>query len=174
MVYCLMPLNHHQNHRWLLICEVLKRYPFESNFTAYAQANSLYDEFENYTFKIIPISPRGRWVTNQCVPMEPLCNFAGNFRRHLFNVREVGSAKHRWKLAMCKTWNLTIFWSRLLKCYHYIDVIMTTMTYQITSLTVVYSIVYSGADQRKHQSSASLAFVRGIHRDRWIPDTKGQ
>ena len=35
---------------------------------------------------------------------------------------------------------------------------------QITSLTIVYSIVYSDADQRKHQSSASLAFVRGIHR----------
>ena len=35
---------------------------------------------------------------------------------------------------------------------------------QITSLTVVYSTVYSGADQGKHQSSASLAFVRGIHR----------
>ena len=34
---------------------------------------------------------------------------------------------------------------------------------QITSLTIVYSTVYSGADQRKHQSSASLAFVRGIH-----------
>ena len=33
---------------------------------------------------------------------------------------------------------------------------------QITSLTIVYSIVYSGADQREHQSSASLAFVRGI------------
>ena len=45
---------------------------------------------------------------------------------------------------------------------------------QITSLTVVYSIVYSGADQRNHQRSASLAFVRGIHRDRWIPRTKGQ
>ena len=41
---------------------------------------------------------------------------------------------------------------------------MTTMTSQITRLTVVYSIVYSDADQRKHQSSASLAFVRGIHR----------
>ena len=36
---------------------------------------------------------------------------------------------------------------------------MTTMAYQITSLTVVYSTVYSDADQRKHQSSASLAFV---------------
>ena len=45
-----------------------------------------------------------------------------------------------------------------LKC-HYIDVIMTTMASQITILTVVYWIVYSGVDQRKHQSSASLAFV---------------
>ena len=35
---------------------------------------------------------------------------------------------------------------------------------QITSLTIVYSTVYSGADQRKHQSSASLAFVWVIHR----------
>ena len=41
---------------------------------------------------------------------------------------------------------------------------MTTIASQITSLTVVYSIVYSSADQRKHQSSASLAFVRAIHR----------
>ena len=47
---------------------------------------------------------------------------------------------------------------------HYDDVIMTTMASQITSLTVVNSTVYSDADQRKHQSSASLAFVWGIHR----------
>ena len=57
---------------------------------------------------------------------------------------------------------------------HYDDVIMTTIASQITSLTSVYSNVYSDADQRKHQSSASLAFVWGIHRDRWIPRTKGQ
>ena len=57
---------------------------------------------------------------------------------------------------------------------HYDDVIMTTMASQITSLAVVYSIVYSGIDLRKHQSSAWLAFVRGIHRDRWIPRTRGQ
>ena len=48
--------------------------------------------------------------------------------------------------------------------YHYDDVVMDAMAFQITSLTIVYSIVYSGTDQRKHQSSASLAFVRGIHR----------
>ena len=47
---------------------------------------------------------------------------------------------------------------------HYGDVIMDAIAYQITSLTIVYSTVYSDADQRKHQSSASLAFVRGIHR----------
>ena len=57
--------------------------------------------------------------------------------------------------------------TRLSQCHwsnHYGDVIMDTMASQITSLTVVYSIVYSDADQRKHQSSASLAFVWGIHR----------
>ena len=47
---------------------------------------------------------------------------------------------------------------------HYNDVIMSAMASQITSLTIVYSTFYSGADQRKHQSSASLAFVRTIHR----------
>ena len=47
---------------------------------------------------------------------------------------------------------------------HYSDVIMVPMASQITSLTIINPIVYSGADQRKHQSSASLAFVREIHR----------
>ena len=61
------------------------------------------------------------------------------------------------------------------KCInHYGDVLMGEIPSQITSLTIVYSTVYSDADQRKHQSSASLAFVCGIHRDRWIPRTKGQ
>ena len=46
---------------------------------------------------------------------------------------------------------------------HYNDVIMSAMVSQITSLMIIYSTVYSGTDQRKHQSSVSLAFVRGIH-----------
>ena len=41
---------------------------------------------------------------------------------------------------------------------------MGTVASQITSLTIVYSTVYSDADKRKHQSSVSLAFVRVIHR----------
>ena len=47
--------------------------------------------------------------------------------------------------------------------HHYSDVIMGAIASQITSLTVVYPTVYSNADIRKHQSSASLAFVLGIH-----------
>ena len=46
----------------------------------------------------------------------------------------------------------------------YDDVIMDTIASQITSLTIVYSTVHTGTDQRKHQSSASLAFVWEIHR----------
>ena len=44
---------------------------------------------------------------------------------------------------------------------YYNDVIMSVMASQITSVTIVYSSVYPGGDQRKHQSSASLAFVGG-------------
>ena len=46
----------------------------------------------------------------------------------------------------------------------YSNAIMGAMASQITSLTIVFSTVSSGADQRKHQSPASLAFVWGIHR----------
>ena len=52
---------------------------------------------------------------------------------------------------------------------HYTDVIMSTMASQIASMSIVCSTVCSGADQRKHQSSASLAFVREIHR--WPVDS---
>ena len=41
---------------------------------------------------------------------------------------------------------------------------MGAIASQITSLTILYSTLYSDGDQRKHQSSASLAFVRGLHR----------
>ena len=77
-------------------------------------------------------------------------------------------------LVQTMVWRRTgIIWTNY-DLVHYADVIMGPIASQITSLTIVYSIVYSDADQRKHQSSASLAFVWGIHRDRWIPRTKGQ
>ena len=48
--------------------------------------------------------------------------------------------------------------------HHSSDVIMGAMASQINGVSSVYSTVCSGADQKKHQSSALLAFVRGIYR----------
>ena len=79
--------------------------------------------------------------------------------------------------SLLRYFNLVIVtYIRVLFCHccllHYSDVIMSSMASQITSLMSVYSTVYSGADQRKQQSSASLAIVEGIPRR--IPRTKGQ
>ena len=67
--------------------------------------------------------------------------------------------------ALDYTWDL--YW-RIIHfiLLHYSDVIMSPMAFQITHFPIVCSAVCSSADQRKHQSSAPLAFVRGIH---WWP-----
>ena len=68
---------------------------------------------------------------------------------------------------MSKVWivlSVDRFVCRKKNSSHYDDVIMGAISSQITSLTIVFSTVYLDTDQRKHQSSASRAFVRGIHR----------
>ena len=65
---------------------------------------------------------------------------------------------------LCFLWPSGRMYLRNYFTCHNNDVIMGAMASQITSLTIVYPTAYSGADQGKHQSSASLAFVRGIHR----------
>ena len=79
----------------------------------------------------------------------------------------------RWRLFdsyfwySCKAHTYFNGWYMVVPLYkshsHYNDVIMSAIASQITSRTIVYSAVYSGVDQRKHQSSASLASVGGIH-----------
>ena len=71
--------------------------------------------------------------------------------------------------AICKPLNL-LRWKPYQWSYvwlplrsHYTDVIMRSMASQINGVSIVFSTVCLGADQRKHQSSAALAFVRGIH-----------
>ena len=73
-----------------------------------------------------------------------------------------------WELRLCffKPFSVSVSEAHSIQLSHYSGVIMGAIRSQITSLTIAYSTVYSGADQRKHQSSASLAFVRGIHR--WL------
>ena len=64
----------------------------------------------------------------------------------------------------CRNWCFVVLNRGLINILHSDNFIMETIASQITSLPIVYSAVYWGADQRKHQSSASLAFVRVIHR----------
>ena len=64
-------------------------------------------------------------------------------------------------ISMWMTWNMD---SMQILQPHYTDVIMSAMASEITSVSIVYSTVCSCANQRKHQRSASLVFVREIHR----------
>ena len=97
---------------------------------------------------------------------------------HYFAWRRIRTTVRPQCWNMIKKYKQTFMFAKMNSAWqglnHNNDVIMTTIASQITSLTAVYSAVYSDADQRKHRSSASLAFVWGIHRDRWIPRTKGQ
>ena len=76
-----------------------------------------------------------------------------------------------WRCCLCTLsainlrygWAMTS-WRHHCRYPHYCDVTMGSIASLTTSLTSVYSTVQSGADQRKHQSSASLAFVWGSHR----------
>ena len=56
--------------------------------------------------------------------------------------------------------------------HHYSEVIISEMASPITSVWIIYSTIYLGADQGKHQSSASLALVRGIHQ--WLVNSPGR
>ena len=56
--------------------------------------------------------------------------------------------------------------SHPIKFIHYSDAIINVKVSQMTGVSIVFSTVYLGTYQRKHHSSASLAFVRVIH---WWP-----
>ena len=68
----------------------------------------------------------------------------------------------RWDKIRCIEF-LSTYKQATLGVIHYSDVIIGAIASQITSLSIVNLTVYSGTDQRKHQSSPSLAFARGIH-----------
>ena len=99
------------------------------------------------------------WVTRR------LKSRATPFFRYFVHKKENIKAPHCWGLLMWPADSLHkgTDMGKAFPC-HYSDILMGEMASQITSLTIVYSTVYSGAVQRKHQSSASLAFVWGIHR----------
>ena len=109
------------------------------------------------------------WIKPACLFIYfPICH-----KKHLCQIR-VWCYKMQWSPILALTilfLNMNLMWSRPVMARpiqhnHYGDVIFSAMASQTTSITIVCSNVYSGVDQKKHQISASLAFVRGIHR--WL------
>ena len=98
-----------------------------------------------------------------CAPMQK-CFWKLEQSPQSSNVNHVqvdrGQQRHKIGWADVSSWRADLARKRLVS--HYSNVIMGAMAYRITSPTIVYSTVYSGANKRKHESSASLAFVRGI------------
>ena len=94
---------------------------------------------------------------NQC--LEHVLVYAGMRLQGRFSVLKQGSRQ-------CNV-QYDSGWPAILRT-HYNDVKMGAIASQTTSLTIVYWIVYSDADQRKHQSSASLAFVRKFTGDHHV------
>ena len=88
------------------------------------------------------------------------CPNIGSCQHDSCRCTDVGCGLHIICVAHIDMWSLF----KHIKLRHYSDVIMSTIASQITSVSVVCLAVCSGADQRKHQSFALLAFVKGIHR----------
>ena len=80
-----------------------------------------------------------------------------------FKVNKLEERMCRVSHTICKRFRWALF------DFHYNDVIMSAMASQITEGSIICLTVCSGGDQRKHQGSASLAFVREIHR--WPVDS---
>ena len=90
-----------------------------------------------------------------------------HFSEIWIEIQQFSFEKRRWKCRQKNGGHFVSASRRLLHHLqgdHYNNVIMSAMASQNTSVSIVYSIVCSGADQRKHQNSASLAFVGLIHR----------
>ena len=127
--------------------------------------------------KLIHVIKRGHWTNGQylvngsfkCILLKAILYILLKFSVKLVPGVKLSTMKYMWQITVnhgVREFSIEITCHQLGDAIlpHYGDIIMGTIASQITSLTIVYSIFYSDADQRKHQSSASLAFVRGIHR----------
>ena len=94
---------------------------------------------------------------------------------HILLIRHGEAHKAHWFRApfssICKLWNpmlwvicCLLYLRAVMHTWQFSHIIMSAMSSQVTGVSIVYSNVCSGADQRQHSSSASLTFVRVVHR----------
>ena len=87
-------------------------------------------------------------------------DYGENWQRYngtaLYTICQYWSPEMSWRW---HNWHKPTTWINI----YYSDVMMDAVASQITSVSIVYSTVCSGTDKKIHQSSTSLAFVKGIH-----------
>ena len=165
------------NQYWLFVGEIRWRSP-EGNFTKRILNINNYNRLENYLTKISSkllgtFELMKRWTDKRrCYNTEIRMKSVKYHPTKIFIWKvvppelELACAGYYVGIRVSDGVSRVMSWHGNAFGIHYDDVIMGVLSSQITSLTTVYSNVYSGADQRKHQSSTSLDFVPGIH---WRP-----
>ena len=193
MACCLMAPNHYLNQCWLIISKVLRHSP-EGNFIRDTSATIHWNWLKNskiWNLKLNWNLPGANELMDlllgmdtflshmlstsirKCIPHITLQNIPINYVNQLhwclfiqfvlpFLFAHDNGAQYSMK-GLHWIYLVTNPSGSFCPC-HYSDIIMGTIAYQVTSLTIVYSTVYLGTDQRKHQSPMSMAFMQGFQR----------
>ena len=160
MAYCLTAPSHYLNQCWFIISKGYHRCVLNHHFGPHVV---------NWT--IIKKLPRQQWRLAQrwcCRPnvgptlAQPTLLLGFSVNRKRFSKFQMYNF-----VRLAQTNRIMSFMA------NYNDVIMSAMASQIIGVLIVCLDVCSGSDQRKHQSSASLTFMRGIHRWPVISPQKG-
>ena len=158
-------------HKYAMACQCREFSIFEISPVVFVIVSTMVDmatSRRRNAFRIIGVlwgeSTRNRWIPLTKGPVMQSFSASLLFLNKLLKISEAMTLMRRHSNLPCEIFLCATYVLCSMSVHHYNGVIMGTIASQITSLTSVYSVVYWDADQRKPQSSASLAFVRGIHR----------
>ena len=169
MACCLMAPSHYLNQCWLIISKVLWL-SCRGNFTRDASIINYWNLFENYMSKISFKSPRGQWVKLvRCLYIEIAQRYLSSMGAQSSN-----------KTLHTKSYLTLVFKNTVWCRYNAVNFLPNphnTLHWRHNDHGGIsnhqpHSCLLNRL--KKHQSSASLVFVRGIQWDRWTPHTKGQ
>ena len=160
---CVSEASQHWFRKWLVACPAsshyLNQYQAIANWTVTNKLQWIINENINlFIHKMHLKIPSAKWWPSYLGGDGLTCLWVATWHVHILRIPGTTCQ------AVNQFWCHSRVGGPKRPSVHYNDTIMSAMASQISCLTIVYSTVYSRADQRKHPSSASVVFVRGIHR----------
>ena len=113
-----------------------------------------FSDFLPFAYKIY--TPIGQWRWKRCTHSIIAFRYRKMSGKH--SAPDIYTSLYLKKV--CLRWQMVIFVRQFSCTTPYSNVVMSAMASQITGVSIVLATLCSGADQRKHQTSASLVFVR--------------